>query len=172
MTTQSDRGWKLEPCDGRWRSALTHGHTRGVKYSRTYTSWVAMRARCRLPSRHNHKRYAAVGYDPAWESFERFLADMGERPEGCTLDREDGTRGYSKDNCRWATPIKQARNRRNGVLDYGSAVGVAMAMLCGEMATVVAKRYGTSESLPREILKGRSWKDALAKAKEALCLNS
>lgn len=57
--------------------------------------------------------YGAVGisYDPRWELFENFLADMGERPVGTTLDRKDGTKGYFKDNCRWATHQEQADNK-------------------------------------------------------------
>jgi hypothetical protein len=57
--------------------------------------------------------YVDVPIDPRWRSFERFLADMGERPSGTTLDRIDGTRGYKKNNCRWATYKEQARNRTN-----------------------------------------------------------
>ena len=60
--------------------------------------------------------YCGVSYDPRWEVFENFLEDMGERPEGTTLDRIDGSKGYSKDNCRWATPKEQARNRRSNLV--------------------------------------------------------
>lgn len=45
--------------------------------------------------------------------FENFLADMGERPAGMTLDRIDSTKGYTKGNCRWADNYAQSRNRRN-----------------------------------------------------------
>lgn len=48
-----------------------------------------------------------------WLTFANFLADMGEKPKGKTLDRIDGTKGYFKENCRWATPLEQAANSRH-----------------------------------------------------------
>ncbi len=74
-----------------------------------------MKQRCTLPCCSNYSRYGAVGitYDSAWESYDKFLEDMGERPEGMTLDRINSSKGYSKDNCRWATPAQQQANRKN-----------------------------------------------------------
>lgn len=146
-------------------NALRHGHTLNRHYSPTYQSWQSMLARCRY-NRHNSAAYAHVAVCYEWESFEAFLADMGERPKGMTLDRKDGTKGYSKDNCRWATPTQQARNRKNAKLDFDAAISIAIEMLDGAKAREVAAKFGCSESLPREILRGRTWKDALAAAKE------
>lgn len=84
-----------------------HGHG-GTHSSPTYESWAAMLSRTR-----NRADYMHVSVDPSWRSFERFLADMGERPPGTTIDRIDGARGYKKSNCRWATYKEQARNRTN-----------------------------------------------------------
>lgn len=130
-----------------------------------------MRARCRLASRHNHSRYAKVGYDQSWDSFDRFLADMGERPAGKTLDRKDGSRGYSADNCRWATPREQSRNRVGGTnkITFDQAVEIIrMRLVDGATCRVIAEKFGTSENLPREIVKGRCWIDAMEKFRAAL----
>ena len=147
-------------------NSLRHGHTLNRQYSPTYQSWQSMLSRCRYVDRHNAAAYAHVTVCFEWESFEAFLTDMGERPSGTTLDRIDGSLGYYKANCRWATPTQQARNRKNAKLTLEDAISVAGEMLDGAKARDVADRFGCSESLPREILRGRTWKDALAAAKE------
>jgi hypothetical protein len=84
----------------------------------TYISWKGLRNRCRLKNVWNYASYGGAGvtYDPAWDSYERFQLDMGNRPEGMTLDRIDGTRGYFKENCRWATASEQQNNRKCALL--------------------------------------------------------
>jgi hypothetical protein len=88
--------------------------THGLTASPTYRSWQHMKRRCCEVTHHNYYRYGARGIkvcDRWLESFENFLADMGIRPEGTTLDRKDGTKDYTPDNCRWATPTEQTDNR-------------------------------------------------------------
>ena len=85
----------------------------GMDGTPTHTSWRAMRQRCNHINNKDYKYYKGknISYDPSWENFLNFLKDMGERPEGHTLDRIDNTKGYFKENCRWATPIQQSFNR-------------------------------------------------------------
>lgn len=93
---------------------LTHGHSPKGSPSRTYRSWQAMITRCHNPNAKYFGRYGGRGISvtkPWRESFESFLNDMGERPEGRTLDRIDGRFGYFASNCRWATPKEQANNK-------------------------------------------------------------
>lgn len=94
---------------------LTHGHAKNHKPSRTWLAWRQMRQRCQDPK---HKSYADYGgrgilVCDEWATFERFLLDMGERPDGKGIDRRDNDKGYSKNNCRWAAAQEQQQNKRN-----------------------------------------------------------
>lgn len=96
-----------------------HSAARRGKRSRAYRSWLKMRRRCAAKPHERHYRfYVARGIrvcDRWQNSFADFLEDMGECPDGCTLDRIDGALGYYKENCRWATKEQQLDNRRKPI---------------------------------------------------------
>lgn len=75
--------------------------------------------RCHNPSNSDYAYYGGRGItvcDRWRSSFENFLADMGVRPEGHTLERVKNDEGYSKDNCVWATRLEQSQNKRGNKL--------------------------------------------------------
>lgn len=84
----------------------------GIRDHRMYGAWHQMINRCENPNNSSYPRYGARGVTVCarWHDFRNFLADMGERPKGKTLDRIDGNKGYEPDNCRWATPAEQRLN--------------------------------------------------------------
>lgn len=93
----------------------THGHGgRDKKRSITYNSWYNMKARCSNPKATGYENYGGRGITVCkrWLEFENFLADMGERPDGLTLDRKNNEGNYEPSNCRWATRIEQNNNTR------------------------------------------------------------
>lgn len=90
--------------------STTHGHS-GTSI---YWTWADMINRCTNPTHHHWAGYGGRGITVCerWRTFANFLADMGERPEGMTLDRIDNDRGYEPGNCRWTDWSTQAKNRR------------------------------------------------------------
>ena len=92
----------------------------GLRHLAEYSNWRNMITRC-YNSKHSHyDDYGGRGItvcDEWKESFEAFLRDMGTRPSPIhSIDRLDNDKGYSKENCRWATLVEQANNKRNNLI--------------------------------------------------------
>jgi len=91
--------------------------THGKRWSVEYSTWVALKQRCLNPKSKAYKDYGGRGITVCdrWrgpQGFQNFLADMGVRPRGKTIDRKDVNGNYEPQNCRWATSHMQAINKR------------------------------------------------------------
>lgn len=97
----------------------THGYTTNRRIPKQYHAWAGMIARCYNPNHKGYKDYGArgIGVVDRWRnSYENFISDMGERPDGLTLERINNNAWYGPDNCVWADYFTQARNRRNTIM--------------------------------------------------------
>lgn len=138
---------------------MKHGHASPSKgRSRAYIIWVGMKQRCKNPKDPYFHCYGEKGISVCerWEAFENFLADMGDPPQGLTLDRINPKEGYSKDNCRWSSAKEQARNRSNTIffrcgefkapaIDIASRIGV-------KYGTVLNRIYSLKWPIPEAVL--------------------
>lgn len=101
------------------RGTITkHGHSRSDALATTeYRSWRMMKTRCMNPNTEYYKDWGGRGITVCerWlNSFENFLADMGEKPtKKHSIDRVDNAKGYSPENCKWSTSTEQNNNRRD-----------------------------------------------------------
>ncbi len=141
----------------------THGHAggRGKRVSPTYRSWKAMTGRCANATHHAFADYGGRGIRVCerWrDSFEAFLADMGERPAGMSIDRIDNDGNYEPSNCRWATAKEQSRNRRTGKLCEVSAALIRHMHRRGARNIDLVWAFGIGAASISGIVSGRTWR--------------
>ncbi len=127
---------------------LVHGESK--PRTGEYKTWMSMHERCANPTSPAFRHYGGRGIKVCerWASFENFLADMGRRPPGLQIERIDNDRGYSPENCKWATRTENTRNRR-----------------VARMVTLDGKRIHIFEACDRL---GMSRKTVLAKIRRGL----
>jgi hypothetical protein len=144
-----------------------HGHAsrcEGRKQSSTYQIWSTMKKRCTNPACKSFKDYGGRGItvcDRWLESFENFLADMGERPgPGYSIDRKDNDGPYSPDNCRWATRTQQNRNSRTAKLEEHEPTQIRWLLSEGVTGAAIARFFGVSETQISRIRHNKSRVDS------------
>ena len=133
--------------------------THGLSSSKTYYSWCNMIRRCNQKNHRAFIHYGGRGISVCerWMTFENFLSDMGEKPDGLTLERKNVNGNYEPSNCRWATPSQQAANTRRTIVWNGQKTTIK----------AVAAKHGVPRTSLNKLLKrGMRPEQALAHALE------
>lgn len=124
----------------------------------THWSWVTMRQRCGNPNTPKYRLYGGRGIAVCerWQDFDNFLADMGPRPEGMTLDRVDSDGNYEPGNCRWATFSEQNRHKRTGKLTERDVAWIR-ANAGVRTQTSMAQKFGVTQGHISGVIAGVKW---------------
>lgn len=129
-----------------------HGKTK----TETFKSWGDLRQRCLNKNDINYKNYGGRGITVCeeWLNFENFYKDMGDRPEGKSIDRINNDGNYCKENCRWATPKEQSNNRRsNHFITYKNKTQTIsqwseeLRIKCGYISTRLHRGWSVKRAL-------------------------
>lgn len=144
----------------------SHGHATGGVVSATYRCHRAMIARCMYPSQVHYPDYGGRGIkvcdrwlngDGGLTGFECFLADMGEKPRGLTIDRIDNDGNYEPGNCRWVTQKENCRNTRATKLDVDSVRAIRDMHAAGKSQVSIARCFGVSQTHVSDVVRHAVW---------------
>lgn len=142
-------------CYGREKSIIAH--TKHGKYGTSeYNIWNGMIQRCINVNYQNYKDYGGRGITVCdrWSKFENFYKDMGDRPDGMSIDRRNNNGNYEPGNCRWATLKEQANNRQN-TLRFEDGMPISLWAKTNNIGySTVLKAYKAGYS-DKEILSGK-----------------
>lgn len=137
---------------------LVHGHRRRSGWTSTYTIWRGMRQRCEPGNAARFPRYAGRGIAVCerWSKYENFLADMGLRTEGLTLERVNNDGNYEPGNCKWGTWCEQAHNTSKTKLNWDMVREIRTSR---EPRKSIAERLGISVASIEAVRANRQWVD-------------
>lgn len=143
----------------------------GLSGTRTYQIWGGIRWR----TSGHHPNYMDVPLCPEWEKFEVFVRDMGECPDGLTIDRIDNSKGYEPGNCRWASRLEQTLNRDCVIWVDVSGDRVSLREACRRLRlpySTVHHRVKDLGMCGEEALRFKKWSRSPLKAGKKSAKNS
>lgn len=143
-------------------ATIRHGCGRKGKRTAEYGIWRNIKTRCSNPRFPRFADYGGRGIKVCdrWESFENFLADMGERPSPKhSIDRINNDGDYEPGNCRWATPVQQRRNQPRYKMTADLVNEIRGRVEHGESKQSIARRLGFSRSYVGDIVARKYWSE-------------
>jgi hypothetical protein len=156
---------------GSTSSHYKHGqsHAREGGPSRTYSTWQAMITRCTNPKQKSYLYYGGRGIAVCerWlnreHGFENFLADMGERPKGTTLDRKNTNGNYEPDNCKWATAAQQSQNQRDNRINMDTAKEIRrLHFVEGLRQPDISRSLNIPYLIVNRVVRNYAWREPVA----------
>jgi hypothetical protein len=133
----------------------------GLRGTGAWKSWWFMKQRVTNPARKDYPRYKDHCIDPRWMVFENFYEDMGNRPEGLTLERIDNTKGYEPGNCKWETWLRQSRNKKSNKLTEEKVKEIRYKYFYISNAEL-ARTYGVARSVIWAVKHRKIWTEVTA----------
>ena len=119
-----------------------------------YKAWVSLRYRCKRV-----RKYAGISFCDRWQDFNLFFEDMGMPIKGQSLDRIDGSKGYYKDNCRWATIEVQNRNRKCVILNESLVIKARELHKNGLPIRAIARSFGIKQRTMQDAVTAKTWRN-------------
>jgi len=142
--------------------AYANHRTHGYSQRRIYNIWHCMVSRCTDPTNGRYKDYGGRGITVCsrWLEFENFLSDMGHPPNGYQINRIDNDGDYMSNNCEWATPSENARNKRTSKLTADDVSVIKHYLLYGSHRNKdIAEMFGVHRNTISGIKRGVIWDD-------------
>lgn len=137
---------------------IKRSRTHGQSKTPTWHTWAQMVSRCTRPGASHYEHYGGRGIRvcDAWLSFEGFLADMGLKPEGMSIERKDVNGNYEPGNCTWIPIAEQMANRRDNIRVEVDGQQMALSQACRVLGISYAR------TITRMRRKGWSFEKAAA----------
>ena len=144
------------------RRVTVHGYAKRGQYSPEYNAFMRAKNRCNCQTTKDWINYGGRGIEFRFESFKQFLAELGLRPEGMTLDRIDVNGHYEPGNVRWATRTEQNRNQRRNKLNGGKVAEIRKLAVLGMPKEKIAALFRVHPAMVCRIACGKSWSMEIA----------